>query len=45
MKFFTSLFLGLALAIAAKAAPGDTTWVQAQKGIWLDYYNNFDTTV
>ncbi|HTN16311.1 MAG TPA: hypothetical protein VL092_01425, partial [Chitinophagaceae bacterium] len=45
MKFFTSLFLVLGLAIGAKAAPGDTTWVQAQKDIWLDYYNNFDTTV
>ena len=25
--------------------PGDTTWVQAQKGLQLDYYNNFDTAV
>lgn len=45
MKFFTSLFLVLCLAAGAKAAPGDTTWVQAHKGLWLDYYANFDTTV
>ncbi|RYZ40215.1 MAG: hypothetical protein EOP49_29710, partial [Sphingobacteriales bacterium] len=28
-----------------KAAPGDTTWVQAHANKWLDWYNNFDTTV
>jgi hypothetical protein len=27
------------------AAPGDTTWVQAHKDVWLDWYNDFDTTV
>ncbi len=28
-----------------KAAVGDTTWVQAHSDVWLDWYNNFDTTV
>ncbi|KAI9459571.1 hypothetical protein F5148DRAFT_1150819 [Russula earlei] len=27
------------------AAPGDTTWVQAQNDIQLNYYNNFDASV
>lgn len=42
------LFFGVALCLGlsrANAAPGDTTWVQAHDNIWLDWYNNFDTTV
>ena len=41
------LFLAIALGtfMNAQAAPGDTTWVQAHNGKWLDYFNNFDTTV
>jgi hypothetical protein len=45
MKLFTSVFLLLSMAFGAKAATGDTTWVQAQNNIWLDYFNNFDTTI
>ncbi len=29
-------------ATTSFASPGDTTWVQAQNDIQLDYYNNFD---
>jgi hypothetical protein len=29
----------------SKAAPGDTTWVQAHNDIQLDWYNNFDVAV
>lgn len=39
------LAASLLFSIAAQAAPGDTTWVQAHYNKWLDYYNNFDTTV
>ncbi len=28
-----------------KAANGDTTWVQAHSGVWLDWYGDFDSTV
>lgn len=28
-----------------KAAPGDTTWVQAHQDVWMDWYNNFDESV
>jgi len=38
------LFFSL-IAAVSKANPGDTTWVQAHNDKWLDYYNNFDTTV
>src|ERR1700743_3686005 len=31
--------------VNVKAAPGDTTWVQAQNDIQIDYYNNFDANV
>lgn len=30
---------------SASAAAGDTTWVQAHNDKWLDYYNDFDTTI
>lgn len=46
MKYVSIFFLSLFLVVAqSKAAPGDTTWVQAHNNIWLDYYNNFDTTI
>lgn len=41
------LFILLACFCAAgsvKAAPGDTTWVQANN-VQLSYYNNYDTTI
>ncbi|MBS1586612.1 MAG: T9SS type A sorting domain-containing protein [Bacteroidetes bacterium] len=31
--------------LGASAAPGDTTWVQAHNGIWLDGYGSYDTAV
>lgn len=46
--FFKTLILLFFLSLAtfkSNAAVGDTTWVQAQNDKWLDYYNNFDTTV
>ncbi|MGC4058030.1 MAG: peptide-N-glycosidase F-related protein [Chitinophagaceae bacterium] len=43
-KLLCAAALGF-FSMVAKAAPGDTTWVQAHYGKWLDYYNNFDTTV
>lgn len=33
------------LAFRASAAPGDTTWVQAQNDVQLDNYNDFDVNV
>ncbi len=44
-KHFYVLLLALFTGLSAQASPGDTTWVQAQYGKWLDYYNNFDTSV
>ncbi|MBS1783550.1 MAG: T9SS type A sorting domain-containing protein [Bacteroidetes bacterium] len=44
-KLFLCLLTLAATYLNAQAAPGDTTWVQAQNGIWLNYYNNFDTTI
>lgn len=37
----------MSLLTAAKsvANPGDTTWVQAQNDVHLDYYNDFDASV
>jgi hypothetical protein len=43
-KFYIS-FLFTLISILSKAAPGDTTWVQAQTNLQLNYYNNFDTTI
>ena len=37
--------LVLLSSFSLRAAPGDTTWVQAHSDKWLDWYNNFDTTV
>jgi hypothetical protein len=44
-KFFLLILLAAGLSFESKAAPGDTTWVQAHSGVWLDWYNNFDSTV
>jgi hypothetical protein len=44
-QFLLLLALSLSSFFNAQAAPGDTTWVQAHDGKWLDYFNNFDTTV
>lgn len=35
----------LSFASNAKASPGDTTWVQAQNDVHLDYFNDFDAQV
>lgn len=43
-KILSALFLMMCGSGIAQAAPGDTTWVQANN-VKLDYYNNFDTTV
>lgn len=45
MKRIYSLLFVLMAATFVKAAPGDTTWVQAHNNVWLDWYNNFDTTI
>lgn len=44
-KIFLSLILVFCISDNTYAAPGDTTWVQAQTDTWLDWYNNFDTSV
>ena len=45
-KTLPVLFFALFATISnAFANPGDTTWVQAQNDIQLDYYNNFDAAV
>ncbi|OJW84292.1 MAG: hypothetical protein BGO69_11035 [Bacteroidetes bacterium 46-16] len=44
-KHFYVLLCALFIGYGAQASPGDTTWVQAHYDKWLDYYNNFDTTV
>jgi len=48
MKKVISSFIvlaGLVFTSGAHAAPGDTTWVQAQNNVQLDYYNDFDAAV
>lgn len=50
MKYFTlpkccALLLSILLLHKTNAAPGDTTWVQAQNDVQLDYYNDFDANV
>lgn len=42
LLFATVICFGLSKSYAA---PGDTTWVQAHDNVWLDWYNNFDTTI
>jgi len=44
-KIFLGLLLFAGLLADVKAAPGDTTWVQAQSGVWLSNYGNYDSTV
>ena len=43
-KCLMLLFAVLCINFYAKAAPGDTTWVQANN-TELTYYNNYDTTI
>ncbi len=43
-KILYIALLSLGFNTIATAAPGDTTWVQANQ-VNLDYYNNFDDTV
>lgn len=50
MRYFVQahiLYLILVSLFSAKgfANPGDTTWVQAQNDVQLDYYNDFDAKV
>ena len=41
------LVIGLlcSLCIHVSATAGDTAWVQAQRDVWMDWYNDFDTAV
>ena len=41
--FFSCMFF--LLSAKSFATPGDTTWVQAQNDVHLDYYNDFDASV
>ena len=50
MSHFVRAFIVLLSIISLLSAkslanPGDTTWVQAQNDVQLDYYNDFDTPV
>lgn len=44
-KFLLSIMAVLSIGTLAQAAPGDTTWVQAHSGIWMDHNGAFDSTV
>ena len=45
MKKILILFIAVfCINTVSKAAPGDTTWVQANN-VYLTYYNNYDTAV
>jgi len=43
-KILLTLAATLCLGVAAQAAPGDTTWVQANN-VQLSWNNNYDTTI
>jgi hypothetical protein len=50
MRYFVRAFVlffvsGFILSAKSLANPGDTTWVQAQNDVQLDWYNDFDTPV
>lgn len=50
MRYFVRAFVLLLIIICSITAkvlanPGDTTWVQAQNDVHLDYYNDFDASV
>lgn len=45
MKKLFCFLLCVCFYVGAKAAPGDTTWVQAHYGKWLDGYGAYDTSV
>jgi len=44
-KILLLALLALPIHTGAKAANGDTTWVQAHSDIWLDHYGAHDTMV
>lgn len=44
-KFLYLILLCFGTTMQADAAAGDTTWVQAQAGTWLEWYGDYDTTV
>lgn len=44
-KFLLSIMAVLSIGTMAKAAPGDTTLVQAHNDIWMDHNGAFDTLV
>jgi len=43
-KYLLFVVMALCISVSAKAAPGDTTWVQANN-CQLTYYNDYDTVV
>jgi len=43
-KYLLFVVMALCISVSAKAAPGDTTWVQANN-CQLSYYNDYDTTI
>jgi hypothetical protein len=43
-RILFAMLVAVCSAVGAKAAPGDTTWVQANN-VNLDYYNNFDSAI
>jgi hypothetical protein len=43
--FILLLIFVFSLSAKVLANPGDTTWVQAQNNVQLDYYNDFDASV
>lgn len=45
MKRILLLSMLCIFAGTVKAAPGDTTWVQAHSTIQMDHFGNFDTTI
>jgi len=44
-KFFYLLAVAICFGASLKAAPGDTTWVQAHNTIQFVHYGDFDTSV
>lgn len=45
MKYISLLAFTLLSALFVKAAPGDTTWIQAHNDMKLSYYGDYDTTI
>jgi len=44
-KIYASVFMMMGMAMAARAAEGDTTIVQAHQGTQLSWYDNYDVPV